>query len=100
MAKNEDTENKHIENKHIENKDTQNIAHIQYIVNQFLYLEISPPKTSGELMNLFREYRTKDEIIEWFNNGRIIWIKDYLDPTPNNEYQNSMNESMILYLNN
>ena len=30
MAKNEDTEN----------KDTQNIAHIQYIVNQFLYLGI------------------------------------------------------------
>ena len=90
MAKNEDTQN----------VDTQNIAHIQYIVNQFLYLGISPPRTCGELMDLFGEYGTKDEIIEWFNNGRIIWIKDYLDPTPNNEYQNSMNESMILYLNN
>jgi len=80
--------------------DCIKIKTIENTLNSFLYMGIPPPRTSDSLMKLFNGLATKDEIIQWFREEKIKWIKDYKDPTPDNEYQNLMNSAIIKYLTN
>lgn len=82
----------------VELTDEKKIAAIEFTVNSFLTLGMSPPKTSADLMKIFKGCGDKDEIIQWFRNGKIKWIKDMEDPTSNEEYQNLMNTAIIKYL--
>lgn len=84
----------------IELTDLKKIQIIEITVNSILTVGMSPPKTSEGLMKIFDGCGDKNEIIQWFRDGKIIWIKDLLDPIPNTEYQNSMNTAIIEYLTN
>lgn len=78
--------------------DANKIKLIESILNTFLIAGKSPPRTSEGLMKIFKGCGDKDEIIQWFRDGKIKWIKDILDPIPNTEYQNLMNTAIIHYL--
>ena len=83
-------------------ENTQTAANIKYIentLNQILYTGYPPPMTSEGLMELFEGHGNKDEIIQWFQEGRITWVKGMSDPIPDHRYQEIMNKSIIEYLN-
>ena len=80
--------------------DANKIKLIESILNTFLIAGKSPPRTSEDLMKIFHGCGDKDKIIQWFRDGKITWIKDVFDPTPNTKYQNSMNSAIINYLTN
>jgi hypothetical protein len=80
--------------------DVKKIQIIEITLNTFLIEGKSPPRTSEGLMKIFDGCGDKDEIIRWFNDGKIKWIKDMKDPTPNTEYHYSMNSAMVNYLTN
>ena len=78
--------------------DVKKIQIIEITLNTFLIAGKSPPRTSEGLMKIFDGCGDKDEIIKWFRDGKIKWIKDILDPIPNTEYQDLMNTAIIEYL--
>lgn len=84
----------------VELTDAMKIQAIETTVNTFLKMGISPPQTSAGLMKIFNGFGDKDQIIQWFQEGKIIWIKDLLDSTPYEEYKTSMNTAIIHYLTN
>ena len=71
---------------------------IENILTQFLCMGLSPPTTSVDLMELFKGLGSKEQIIQWFREGKIIWVKGVGEMTPNDKYQENMNKCMIKYL--
>ena len=52
----------------VELTDEKKIAAIEFTVNSFLTLGMSPPKTSEGLMKIFDGCGDKNEIIGYYNN--------------------------------
>lgn len=71
---------------------------IENTVNTFLMIGISLPKTSVDLMEIFKCCGEKQDIIQWFQDGKIKWDKYFIDHISNDEYQKRMNKTIIRYL--
>ena len=74
-----------------------NIKSIETILNSFLISGKTPPKTSDGLMDLFKDYGSKYQIINWFKEGRITWVQGATSQK-SEDYQNIMNKSILHYL--
>jgi len=79
-------------------EEQMKIKIIENTVNTFLMIGISLPKTSVDLMELFKCCGEKQDIIKWFQDGKIKWDKYNIDNISNDEYQKIRNKTMVRYL--